>query len=139
MTEAIVDETVRIGRFTMHGELLRYTCGACRASVYDGADLAWLELESAITVLREAKDIAGAELKQIRKCIGMTQRQVGHELGRTVETLSRQENDALPRSRADRLARLAIAMGVRDAGSVEHFIQHEASRSNRRTHRIDTR
>lgn len=127
-------KTIQIGRFLVEGTVARDVCRSCKESFLDLEELHRLELAAAIVVLRAAKDVNGPELKQIRKCIGLTQAQLGDLLGRSAETLSRQENDAQVMSRADQLAILAIADGVGKAGGdVDTFIAQETKRSNQRS------
>lgn len=126
--------TQKIGRYTVKdGSMLADTCPKCGEVLITGRELTDYQLRAAALVLLESKEIGGAEIKAIRKSMGLTQAELGELLGRDVATLSRQENDAQPMSRADQLAMLALIHAIQGfGGDAETFIEHERSRTSKK-------
>jgi putative zinc finger/helix-turn-helix YgiT family protein len=125
----------KIGRYTVKdGSMLAETCPSCGEVLISLQELTGYELRAAALVLLESKEIGGAEIKAIRKSMGLTQAELGELIGRDVATLSRQENDAQPMTRADQLALLALIHSIQAfGGDAEAFIEHERSRTSKRT------
>jgi DNA-binding transcriptional regulator YiaG len=76
--------------------------------VLSADQLSALELRAANTVLRESELISGAELRFVRKALGLRQTELAEHLGVRPETISRWETGAEAIKRAVRLALMTL-------------------------------
>lgn len=106
--EAIV-ETVRGVEVSVEG-IDHYVCDGCGDTVMDIAAAELLAKRQAELVAKEKGLLAPAEIKSIRKALGLTQREFEAVLGVSSPTVSRWETGAmLPSKTADSLIRVLEA------------------------------
>ena len=112
--------TTKVGRFTVKdgGAATHYKRSSDGHRVLSAEQISSLERRAAIAVLHEIELVSGVELKFARKALCLRQPELAEQLGVTVETVSRWENNKEAFKRPIQLALLALLEEVERGGSL---------------------
>lgn len=91
--KAYTHETQVGRRVVTDGTAMAHQCEQCGTVDLDWNALAGYERRAARTVLLEAKEVGGPELRFARKALGMRQADLAAALGCNAQQMSRYEND----------------------------------------------
>ncbi|MDX2054030.1 MAG: helix-turn-helix domain-containing protein [Polyangiaceae bacterium] len=86
-------------------------CAACGYYELTQKQLSDSELSAALVVFCEASKVDGGALKYARKALGLTQSELGRELGVESETVSRWETGKMPITRMVQVAMAGLLKG----------------------------
>ena len=89
---ATVEDKTRVGRWVVTDPTARvHACGVCGSWEMEYHEGRRIELRAAFTALMDHEDFDGAMLRDARRILGMTQRDLAEKLGRRHETVCRDE------------------------------------------------
>jgi DNA-binding XRE family transcriptional regulator len=92
LKRGIVEIQTRVGPWVVAEPNARaFLCGECGSFEIEAKELGRVEIRAAFTVLMDHEEFDGAMLRDARRMLGMTQRELAHKLGRRHETVCRDE------------------------------------------------
>lgn len=91
LVSEVVPRVTKIGPYAVKDTVTRERCPACGETFLSGTELHAAELRAAKRVLLEGP-AAGAVAKEVRKILGLTQRELSPLIGLSWEAISRLEN-----------------------------------------------